>query len=265
MFSAASFDYLALEGFARSPSAVQGSLDMLIAEMDEAQIESGVVMGRQSPPPFGHIRNEELLSLQAAYPGRFLIWAGVNVDGGTDAALKQIRRLEGSPVIKGISIEPTLSAGYVHAADEKLFPIYELCANLGLPVNVTLSAPLQLASPEPMEKMHPHHLVKVAKAFPRLSIHVGHAAWPLNREMIAVAVSCPNIWVSPDQYLISKFPGSEDFAKAALHLLPRRVLFGSCYPFKPLKESVNAYKAWGFPAALQEAIFRGNAQRLMNL
>ena len=48
-------------GFERPPSAEARSMDMLLREMDEAEIEYGVIMGRQSIEPLGAIPNDEII------------------------------------------------------------------------------------------------------------------------------------------------------------------------------------------------------------
>ena len=47
-------------GFSRPASAEQRSMDLLISEMDAAEIELGVIMGRQSAEPLGMIPNDEI-------------------------------------------------------------------------------------------------------------------------------------------------------------------------------------------------------------
>lgn len=265
MFAQSSFDYLAIEGFPRPLSAQEGSLDLLLAEMDEAGIETGVVMGRQSPPPFGQVDNEELRRLVKLHPNRFIAWAGLDVDRPMDDILKGLDTILSCGEFRGVSIEPTLSDRYTHAGDFALYPIFERCAASKLPINITLSSPLQIATAQYLEKIRPQYLVQAARDFPRLAFHIGHAAWPWTMEMVAVAIACPNIWVSPDMYLIAQFPGSQDFAKAAANFLADRTLFGSAYPFKPLPETVRAYEAWSFPAHIEQKILTHNAWRLMDM
>lgn len=265
MFAQSSFDYLAIEGFPRPPSAIHKSLDMLLMEMDEADVEQGVIMGRKSPPPFGHIDNEELHQLVVAHPGRFIAWAGLDVGGPMEDSIAELEHIANSGIYRGISIEPTLSAKYKHSGDKALYPLFEACAANELPINISMSSPLQIATSQYIEKIRPQYLAQVARDFPTLNFHIGHAAWPWVLEMIAVAIACPNIWVSPDMYLIGQFPGSNDFAKAALNFLSDRTLFGSAYPFKPLKETIQAYKAWNFPEQLERKVLHDNARRLMKL
>ncbi len=265
MFSKSSFDYLAITGFPRPKSAQTGSISDLLSEMDEAGVEIGVVMGRQSPAPFGQLPNSELEGLVTQHPERFFAWAGIDVDGPLESSMEELHRVLAGGLYRGISIEPTLSPQYEHGGDTKLYPIFELCEEKGLPINISMSSPLQVGSQQLLEKIRPQYLAKASKDFPGLAFHIGHAAWPYTMEMVALAIACPNIWVSPDMYLIPEFPGSNDFAKAALTFLPERTLFGSAYPFKPLKETVQAYKSWNFPAHIEENVLHGNARRLMNI
>ena len=58
-------------GFQPSPAASGQSCDLLIKEMDDAGIDIGVVVGRNSGF-LGSVDNSEVAACVAAYPGRFI-------------------------------------------------------------------------------------------------------------------------------------------------------------------------------------------------
>ncbi len=251
--------------FPRPPSADQRSPELLIREMDEAGVELGVVMGRQSPGKLGSVPNREVAEWLARYPDRFVAWAGIDVTQPMDAMLAETRRCMAWPGFKGISIEPTIAPGFTSAADRRLFALYEECERIGAPVSITLSAILQVSERCPFDHGMPRQIYDVARAFPRLALHVAHGAWPWVMDMIGVAFTCPNVWLSPDQYLVPPLPGAQLYAKAALTYFPDRTLFGTAYPFKPLPQMVAAYRSWQWPAAVERKILGENALRLMHM
>jgi len=53
------------------------SIEAFIDEMDEAGIDVGVAMGRQSPPPYGAVPNDDVAELVNKYPGRFVGFGSV--------------------------------------------------------------------------------------------------------------------------------------------------------------------------------------------
>jgi uncharacterized protein len=251
--------------FSRPPSVEQRSGTLLVQEMDEAGITLGVVMGRQSSGALGSASNTELADWMASHPGRFVAWAGIDVLAPMEEILAEVARCKAKPGFCGISVEPTLAPGFEGADDERLFPLYEECQRLDWPVSVTLSAILQASERRPIAYGAPAQIYRIAQAFPRLDIHVAHAAWPWVSEMIGVAFVCPNVWVSPDQYLVPQLPGARELAHAARTYFADRTLFGTAYPFKPLKPMVEAYRQWDWPPEIERKVFGENALRLMRM
>ena len=186
----------------RPPSAEARSIELLLCEMDQAEIRYGVIMGRQSIEPLGAIPNDEIASCVKAHAGRFLGWAGIDLSQPMDACLKEIRRCIEELGFKGVSIEPSIARdeSFALATDRRLYPIYEECIRLDVPLNISLSAVLQSTVDRPYELSNPTQIYQVAKVFPKLDIHVAHGAWPYVLEMIGVCFVCPNVWLSPDRY-----------------------------------------------------------------
>lgn len=265
LYAIEAFNAMAHPDFPRPYSASSLQMQDLLSEMDAAGVEIGVAMGRQSPGPLGSLPNNELEQLVAQYPDRFIAWAGLDVTLLMDHVLAELERCVKTGAYKGISIEPTLSDAHEHGGDKRLYPLFELALKHDLPVNISLSCALQGGSGQPLDKARPAHLMQAARDFRKLNFHIGHAAWPFTLEAIAVAISNPNIWLSPDMYLVPQFAGAEHYANAARNFLSDRVLFGSAYPFKPLAPTVAAYRSWGFGQQLEQKLFKSNAQRLMKL
>lgn len=84
-------------------------------------------------------------------------------------------------------------------------------------------------------------------------------------EMIGVAFVCPNIWLSPDQYMVRRLPGAGEYIKAANNYFQDRTLFGTAYPSRPHAQMVADYKELGFDRAVLEKVLSTNALRLMGM
>ncbi len=134
-----------------------------------------------------------------------------------------------------------------------------------IPINITLSAQLQARLNRPYEDGSPTALYRVAQDFPKLVIHVAHAAWPFVMDMIGVAVVCPYIWLSPDQYMVRRLPGADEYVKAMKHYFQDRSVFGTAYPSRPHGKMVREYDDLGFDPGTRDKIMFKNALRLMKM
>jgi uncharacterized protein len=258
-------EFYARHKFSRPPSVEAQSVKMLLTEMDEAGVEVGVVMGRQSAEPSGLIPNDEIAAFLKEYPDRFVGWAGIDLSQPVDWCLTEIRRCAAIPGFRGISIEPTVSrdVSLRRPDDRRLYPIYEECMRLEMPINVTMSGLLQGQVGRPYEDSCPIPIYRVAKDFPKLQIHIAHGGFPWIMEMIGVTFVCPNIWLSADEYLVKQIPGAADYFKAANNYFADRTLFGSSYPTRPIDGMVRAYLGWDWASETVPKVMGENAKRLM--
>lgn len=253
-------------GFPRAPSAVNRSIPLLLGEMDEAGITCGVIMGRKSRPPLGSIPNAEIAQFVSQHRGRFVAFVGVSVSDSVDESLGEIDRFISQPGFCGVSIEPCCAQEPMYCDDARIHPIFEKCQALRVPLSISLSTLLTTMGGTSYKYSSPLPLYNVAKAFPRLNIVISHGAWPWVRELLGIAYSYNNVWVSPDLYMLGvDTPGADEYVKAARFYLSDRTLFGTAYPTRPLVESVAAFHEWGLTTDLNRSILGENARRLMNL
>jgi len=253
-------------GFPRPPSAETRSISLLFEEMDAAGITWGVAMGRHSAEPLGSIPNEEIREVIERHPDRFVSFAGIDVRWSADAMVAEIKRCLAWRGFVGASIEPGASNPPLKANDKKLYPLYETCQSLDVPVSVSLSNLLCVMVGAPVEYSAPFPLYDVARDFPKLDIVLSHAAWPWIYETIGLAFACHNIYVSPDLYMVGlNMPGAAEYIHAANSFLGDRLLFGTAYPSRPLIESVRAFDKWSFEPGVKEKVLAKNALRVMRM
>ena len=257
--------YPTRHGFPRPKSVKTQAMQDLLDEMDEAQITWGVIMGRQSAPPHGSVPNDEITEAISKHPQRFVGLAGIDlrdIEGG----VKEIARTAKIKGYVGASIEPGATFEAMYADDRRLYPLYERCQELDIPMSITLSGYLAAMVGHDLSYGSPTPVYKVAKDFPKLKIIVSHAAWPNIMPMMEVAFIRENVYVSPDLYMNGiNTPGAEEYIKAAKFFLGDRLLFGTAYPSRPLKESVQAFLEWKLSSELQEKILYRNAARLFHI
>jgi uncharacterized protein len=239
-------------------AALSHSMDEFFNEMDEAGIDIGVMNGRQCPEPFGTVTNDDVAELASSYDGKLLGFGAVPI--GHENTLAEVDRCISELGLLGISLDPGFNDPPMYAADERVAAVAERCRALGVPLMITMSA---MGGPD-LRYADPADLDKLAASFPDLPIISAHASWPYVQEMCGVAFRRPNVYVSPDMYMLN-CSGIPDFVAAANTFLQDQFLFGTAYPSAPLKPLMDAYASFPLDDKVREKVMYGNAARLLKL
>ena len=241
----------------------EGSVDEFFAEADRAGVDRMVVVNRIVPAaggsPASDVSNEHVAEMVSQHPQRLIGVAGIDVGGDFGDPLQQTRHAVNVLGMRGIHISPTRSALATHADDRRLYPLYDLCLELEVPVFV-MTGPF---SGPKIEDTHPRYIQQVAADFPRLKLVAGHGCWPFTEAMLGVAYRHENVFVSPDAYLF--MPGAEPFVKAIGTFLQDQVLYGSAYPVREVDKCLDDYLALGFSDRVLDKTLHENAARLLKL
>lgn len=245
-----------MDHFTRTPN-----LGAYLREVDHAGITYAVMVGRSTPTV--RISNDTVAEMTRE-PGLVVPTGLIGVasvdpyDLGTDGAVVEARRAVQDLGLRAINIDAGFYEEPMRADDDRLLPLYELCVNLGVPAFV-MSGP---TSPD-LTFNDPLAVDRVASMFPTLPIVCCHGFYPNIDAMIAVAFRHENVYVSPDMYTFA--PGGNLYVEAANGFMQDQFLFGSSYPFRPMSQGVEDFRALGLDKeALQQALW-GNAARLFGL
>lgn len=244
-------------GMEPAESAQKKSMDLLLRDMDEAGVTTGVVMGRYSGL-YGSVSNQDVADIVKAYPGRFIGIGSID-PANRRAAIRQIDEALALG-LKGINLEPGAYALPLHADDRRLYPIYAHCEDRRVPVTVMAGGS---AGPD-LSYTNPVHIDRVAADFPELKIAISHGGWPWVQEILHVAFRRPNVYISPDQYLCN-MPGANDYLTAANGYLADRFLYASSYPFISVKGYADWFRRLPIRPELLQQIMYGNAARFLGL
>lgn len=238
-------------------SAQAKSIDRLLAEMTEAGVACGVVVGRNSGL-YGSVSNHDVAEIVRAWPGRFI---GVGSIDPRDrrSAIAQIEEALALG-LKGINIEPGAYAEPLYADDRRLYPIYAHCEDRDIPVTIMAGGS---AGPD-LSYTEPVHVDRVAGDFPQLRIAITHGGWPWVSEMLHIAFRRPNVYLSPDQYLCN-MPGMQAWIDAVNGFLAARFLYASSYPFIGVKAYAEWFRALPIRQELIDDLMGGNARRFLGL
>ncbi len=240
------------------PSFTEASIELFIAEMDDAGIDHAVIVGQRCADKWGNASNDDISQLIADYPGRFTGFGGI--DPNALDVVGEVRRATEDLGLAGIALVPGWGNPPVVDDDPLLMPLYEWCAGRGIPVTVTSS---HFIGPD-MLHAHPVHLQRVALAYPELTIIVGHAGWPWTAATCSMAMRCTNVYLMPEFYMyLPHMPGSGDYVDAANGYLKHRMLYSSCYPSNSLKNAVAHFHALPLSESAHEHLLWRNGERLL--
>ena len=239
------------EHFTRSKS-VEG----FVEEVRETGITAAVVVGRETPGI--RVSNDQISEVTSGH--KVLVGVG-SVDPqtqGIKGALAEVERAVKKLGLAGINVEPGFTSPPMMADDPLLYPVYDACDQLGVPVFL-MSGP---TSPS-LEYTDPAPVGRIARAFPNLSIVCYHGFYPYVNEIIAVAFRYENVYVVPDMYIF--LPGGSLYVEAANGFMKDQLMFGSSYPFRAMGQSVEDYTKLGLKEAVLDGVMYGNAKRVLKL
>ncbi len=249
-------------GREEASSVKERSLEILFEEMDEVGITHGVLPGRGAVPPYNGYPNEDIYELVREHPNRFI---GLPLADPHDrkAAFREIDRAADTEGIPGIYLEPTWMADPRKLNDPIIYPLYERCVEKNLVAGVSGGG---WVGPD-FSYIDPVNIQRVAADFPDLPIAVCHGGWPWIDVMIGVAYTCPNVYVSPDMYMTTEgMVGAERYVEAANFFLEDRLLFGTAYPVRSLRQSVEQLHRLPFKNdEVKEKVLTHNAKKLFGL
>ncbi|UOA08142.1 amidohydrolase family protein [Methylobacter sp. S3L5C] len=240
-----------IEHFRRS-----STLEGYLAEIDHAGVDKAVIVGRETPSLT--IGNDEIAKL-IAQSQKLIGLGSVDIQTrGEQSALDEIERSVKQLGFKAINIEPGFAEPALYVDDPSLFPVYEACIHLGVPVCL-MSGP---TTPD-FDYAHPNAVARLARKYPLLKIICFHGYYPFVNEIIGAAFRYANIYLVPDMYIFQ--PGSTLYVEAANSCLGEQLLFGSSYPFRDLKQTIDDFAALGFKDTVLDKVFYQNAEQLLNI
>jgi predicted TIM-barrel fold metal-dependent hydrolase len=242
------------------PSLDQRSIDLFVKEMDQVGIDLAVVMGQRTGERGGSVDNDDIAELVRRYPGRFVGFAGV--DPIDPEAGEELQRSIQDLGCRGVAITPGWSDPPLYDDDAQVYPVYQACLDLNVPVVITSSHYIGAD----MTYSMPTHIQRVALDFPELTIIVGHGCWPWTTQACAMAMRCRNVYLMPEIYLHPPdMPGAEDYVRAANSFLSQRMLYSSCYPTLTLQQAMEQFSMLPVRPQSRENMLGRNGARVLGL
>ncbi len=238
--------------FTRTPD-----LAAYLREIAAAGIDHAVMVGRSTPTV--RISNDALSGLVAQSGGVLIGVASVDpLELGQDGAVAEAKRAVTELGLRAVNLDAGFYAEPMLADDSRLLPLYEACEQLGVPAFV-MSGP---TTPD-LQFNDPLAVDRLARLFPKLPLVCCHGFYPNIDAILTVAFRHENVFVSPDMYTFA--PGGGRYIEAANGYLRDQFLFGSSYPFRPMRQGVEDFRALGLNEASLQAALYGNAARLFGI
>jgi predicted TIM-barrel fold metal-dependent hydrolase len=245
------------------PGSVQErSMDKLLQEMAASGTTHGVVWGRADMDVRNSTPHEDIAGIVKEHPNTMIAgFGGITLRDGLKPALAEVESSIRKYDLKGITVEPGWSGMPLHHADDPmLYPIYDLCQDLGGILAFTISCRMG----SDMSYSNPESVDKVARDFPHLKMVVSHAFWPSVEQSCGLAFRRENVYLLPDLYGWCS-PGHTKWVEASNTFLQDRMIYGSSYPLMGVKEMVEAYSRLSYKDSVREKVMYKNAARLLGV
>ena len=228
-----------------------GGLKQLVADMDSANIECGLLVGAE---------NSATGKIHAQYPGRFFTFVTFDPTDGM-RAVREFERLVKEEGANGLRLAALYNG--LTANDRRYYPLYAKAAELDVPVRIYTA--MNYANDRPYDLGHPRYLDDVCIDFPELRVVAGLAGWPWVNDMVGLLRRHPNLYVDTaahhPRYFAQPGSGWEQFMQYGNTLLQDKVMVGlSRYLFGTSFETlIEDYKNLPLKEKVIEKWLYGNA------
>ncbi len=235
-------------------------LEEIVADLDRMDVELAVITGRDCETTYGFpANNGSVLEFCKKYPNKFVGFWGIDPHKRM-AAVYEIMKVTEEYGMKGIAIDPYLA--HIPACEARFYPIYTKCAELDIPVFITMAPPPQVQGAI-MDYADPRHVDQVARDFPELTLIMSHGGYPFVNEAIYACLRNANVYMDFSEY--ERAPMANVFVEAMTTSIQDKVVFASAHPFIELKDALDAYENFAMPENVRNKVMRENARRILKL
>ncbi|MGE5308696.1 MAG: amidohydrolase family protein [Deltaproteobacteria bacterium] len=223
----------------------------LLAFMDKNGIDVSVICGVATRPDLVVPINDWLFSVRSE---RIRVFAALHpAFEGREAEIDRISRHA-----DGIKFQPEFQDFFVD--DEKLSPMYERIVERKLPVLFHCGEEL---SGTKVVHATPERMARLNDRFPRMTVIAGHYGGYLMWDQVREHLLGRDIYLeTSDLFGYRSVP--ETIALLKGHR-PDRILFGTDFPLVDQAKDITYLRELDIPEGLKEAVFSGNAARLLGI
>lgn len=210
------------------------------------------------------VSNELVAQACADFPKAFVGFGSVDPLKGERAVaeLDNISFME----LKGVKLHPSLQA--FAPDDERYWPLYERCEELGLAI-LFHTGTSGIGAGQPggqgirLDYARPIRLDAVAASFPNLNIIAAHFGYPWHVELLAMALHKTNIYIDISGWAPRYIPA--EVLRDMKGRLQDQFVFGSDYPFIQPERCLEELATIEIPEPALQKLLVGNGKRLLGL
>jgi hypothetical protein len=222
--------------------------------MDACGVDVGVIAAGLSSD-----ETEPLLDGIGEHHGRLRVALVVDRPDRPVKQCARLRSLSAHPAVVLVRVTPLVEQYPLN--DKLYYPIYALCAELGLPVSINVGIP----GPRVRSGcQNPELLEDVLIDFKGMTVIGAHMGHPYEALLMQYMLKWPDLYLSNSAYLAKYMdPALVAFMDSKRGL--GRVLYASDHPFLPMERAVTAARELPLSAEASEAYLGGTAARLLKL
>lgn len=232
---------------------VPAQFDAMLAEQG---VDRALLFCEYSPRATGIQPIEDLLPIRDFNPARFRLVANVNPHLHHPIAAEAERQLDLGAV--AVKLHPV--HGVFSPADPDVRPVYDQCAERGVPV--ILHTGVSSFPGSRSSCGNPELLLDVVEEYPQVQFvfaHGGRGWWYDTAAFLALAK--PNVWLDLAGLPPQKLP--EYYARFDLHRLAEKWIFGTDWPGAPgIRRNADALAGLGLPDDVLRNVYAGNAAKV---
>src|ERR1700730_10478943 len=254
----------AAEAYFRS-KVVRRSLEDLAGDYEKLDVLA-VLLAWDAETATGRPRvpNEVVAQACKDHPKAFAGFGSVDPLKG-ERAVDELNNIS-SLGLKGVKLHPSLQA--FAPDDERHWPLYEKCEELGLAV-LFHTGTSGIGAGQPggqgirLDYARPIRLDAVAASFPSLNVIAAHFGYPWHMELLAMALHKTNIYIDISGWAPRYIPA--EVMRDMKGRLQGQFLFGSDYPFIQPKRCLDELSGLDLPETVLQKVLLGNGKRLLGL
>lgn len=229
------------------------TVDTMLSIMDKAGVEKAVILNIATNPHQQKSVNDFAISF--VQNERIIPFGSVHPD--SENALEELERLKSSG-IRGVKLHPDYQKFFVD--DDKMLPIYEKIAELGL---ITIfHAGVDIGYPDPVH-CTPERLKRVLPSFGTAPVVAAHLGGYLMYDETLKHLSGSGIYIDTSFSYATVPPA---YAKSIINAVGTdRVLFGTDMPWSSPENELSFLKSLDFDAETFNNIAGENAEKLLKI
>jgi uncharacterized protein len=210
------------------------------------------------------VPNELVAQACRDHPKAFVGFGSVDPLKG-DQAVAELSRIA-ELGLKGVKLHPSLQA--FAPDDERCWPLYDRCEELGLVV-LFHTGTSGIGAGQPggqgirLDYARPIRLDAVAASFPDLQIVAAHFGYPWHLELLAMALHKTNLHIDISGWAPRYIP--VEVMRDLRGRLQDQFVFGSDYPFIQPKRCLDELTTMEIPESVLQKVLVGNGQKLLGL